>query len=132
MTKNTKIILILLVIAVVLILYFALSSEKVVIFNSEINKNAEATKIIQEEIRESYTEKINKFFVDIEFLNVSELSIKNIMIMKDQLLGLIVPEEYKEFHLDLVLTIDELSKKLEAEEPIEKEFESIKSMRGSL
>jgi len=133
MKKNTKIIFVLSAVAIILLLYFAFSSEKVMIFNSSVDKGEKNTKVSQEEIRVNYTEKMNKFFTDLESLDVSGLSNENIMIMKDQLLGLdAVPEEYREFHLNLVLALDELLKKLDSEESIEKNFESIKMMRSGL
>lgn len=137
MSKNTKILLVLLAIVAILVLYLVLSSEKIVIFNAEPKQEKEVEEIIKispEEILTNYTQGMELFFSDLENLTEENLTAPQLLEAKEKLLSLTVPGEYKAFHLDLVLAIDSLTDYLDEENTgmISDALESAKSMREKI
>ena len=108
MSKKEKILLFLLIMVLAAFLYLIITSESDVIKNKEA-VNLEKDDNYLEELENNYKQKASEILSGyLELLKTSNFNIEQINNIRNELLDLKVPVEYKDLHLSLILAINKM------------------------
>ena len=108
MSKKEKILLFLLIMVLAAFLYLIITSESDVIKNKEA-VNLEKDDNYLEELRSNYKQKASEILSGyLELSEASNFNIEQINNIRNELLDLKVPAEYKDLHLSLILAINKM------------------------
>lgn len=127
MSKKGKILLFLLIIIFVVLIYLIITTESDIVSNSDIvssNKETASNQVKNdnylEELKNNYKENVSKILSQyLKLADQSDFNIAKAESIKDELLGLKMPVEYKDLHFSLILAINKMeSYLLEGDEQI--------------
>jgi hypothetical protein len=116
MSKQMKILSVLLIIAVLLVLYLIITAKPIARIQEKgdtqapFNSLQAEDEIDLERLAKDYQEKVQMIFADFLLLaqDLEGTSVNQVESIKNQLLELRVPTQFKDLHLDLVLTINKM------------------------
>jgi hypothetical protein len=107
MTKKIKILLVLSVVAISAVLYLIITSKPV--NNNGKQANKEQVKVDLKKLEEEYKAGTKNILTDYSALLLSDnLSLEIVETDKNKLLGLKVPAEFKDLHLNFVLAVSKM------------------------
>ncbi len=128
MIKQIKILLVLFVIAIAAILYLIIASKPVNNLNGKDDKIQQAKtqqarqEVDLDQLKNDYKQKFKEVFDS--YLSITQstpFSIEEIYQIKNQLLDLKVPTEFKDLHIDFLFVITKMENFLETNNIVEKE-----------
>lgn len=112
-----NILLIILAIAVLLVLYLIFKFEPAEIDNKNNKPGNQAQKIDLEQMEKNYKKEVKIILDDyLAILKKDDLKLGEVMAVRDRLLALKLPPEYKNMHLKLVLSASKIEEDIQSGE----------------
>jgi hypothetical protein len=120
MSNKIKILLTLLIVAIILVFYLVIKSKPLSRIPEQPNE--QTRKVDLKQLESDYKSEAKGILNDYSLLISKEnLKVEEVKIIRDRLLGLKVPAEFKDLHLNLVLALAKMSESVNEAEVKEKE-----------
>ena len=111
MSNKIKILLTLLIVAIILVFYLVIKSKPLSRIPEQPNE--QTRKVDLKQLESDYKSEAKGILDDYSVLISKEnLKVEEVKIIRDRLLGLKVPAEFKDLHLSLVLAVAKIEKSL--------------------